>query len=101
LLEQVEATLVQNYIADIAECYLMDTELRQLHRRFGHPLVQQLMRVLQRSRHEVSQQAIEHLTKYYDVCQKHNKSLDKFKFMLQDDYKFNYLVYIDIIYIDG
>src|SRR5438045_3800357 len=64
LLERFEATLVQNYTADIAECHLTDTELRQLHRRFGHPSVQRFIQVLQRSGHEVSRRAVEHLTKY-------------------------------------
>ena len=31
----------------------------------------------------------------------HEKSLGRFKFTLKDDYEFNYLVYVDIIYLDG
>ena len=84
LLERFETTLVQNYTANtnVAECHLTDTELRQLHRRFGHPSVRRLMRVLQRSGHEVNQQVVEHLTKYYNSCQKHSKLLGRFKFTL-------------------
>ena len=31
----------------------------------------------------------------------YKKSLGRFKFILKDNYKFNYLVYVDIIYLDG
>ena len=56
LLHQPEETL--------AWSYLTETELRQLHRRFGHPSVRRLMRILQRAGHEVEQEAIEYLTQY-------------------------------------
>ena len=67
LLGRFKAILVQNYILEIVEYYLIDTKLHQLHRQFGHPLVQWLMRVLQQSGHEVNQQVVEHLTKYYNL----------------------------------
>ena len=35
----------------IAFCHLTETELRQLHRRFGHPSVRRLAKVLQRLGH--------------------------------------------------
>ena len=31
----------------------------------------------------------------------HKKSLGRFKFTLKDNHEFNYLVYVDIIYLDG
>ena len=30
----------------------------------------------------------------------HEKAPSRFKFTLKDDYEFNYLVYVDIIYLD-
>jgi len=59
-------------------------ELRYLHRRFGHPSVDRLHRVLERSSHDdVDKQAVNHLTKYCSHCQKHGKSPGGFKFILR------------------
>lgn len=78
-----------------------DIELRQLHRRFGHPSVRRLARVLERSGHEIDRKALEHLTKYCRLCQLHSRAPGRFKFTLRDDREFNYCVYIDIFYIDS
>ncbi len=56
LLDQLEET--------IACCHLTETELRQLHRRFGHPSVQRLTNVLQRAGHDVDIAVIKQLTKF-------------------------------------
>jgi hypothetical protein len=85
----------------IAWHHLTETELRTIHRRFGHPSVNRLAKVLQRAGHEVSTTAIEHLTKYCHQCQMHGKSPGRFKFTLKDDCEFNYSVIIDVLYIDG
>lgn len=82
-------------------CYLTDTELRQLHRRFGHPSNDRLQRLLERSGHEFERQALEHLTKVCHECQKYGKSPGRFKFTLHEDREFNYCIYIDVMYIDG
>jgi hypothetical protein len=77
-------------------------EIRRLYRRFGHPLAKKLHRVLERSGHnDVDRQAINHLTKYCSFCQKYGRSPGRFKFTLYKDLDFNYLVYIDIIYINS
>ena len=44
-------------------CFLTDTELRQLHRRFGHPSAGKLQKVLERAGHETNKKNIDHLTK--------------------------------------
>lgn len=85
----------------LAWSHLTDTELRQLHRRFGHPSVRRLARVLQRAGHEVEQRAIEHLTKYCHQCQMHSKAPGRFKFTLKDDYEFNCRIIVDVMYING
>jgi hypothetical protein len=56
LLDKLEETL--------AWSHLTEPELRQLHRRFGHPSVRRLIRVLQRAGHEVDTKYIKHLTKF-------------------------------------
>jgi hypothetical protein len=85
----------------VAWSYLTETELRQLHRRFGHPSVHRLLRVLQRAGHDVEAKAIEHLTKYCHYCQMNQKSPGRFKFTLKDDYDFNFSIIIDVIYLSG
>lgn len=79
---------------DTQVCYLISTELRQLHRRFGHPSVRRLQRVLERSGHEVDIKAIQRLSKFCHECQLHGKSPGRFKFILHDDCEFNFSIYI-------
>ncbi|KAI0996724.1 hypothetical protein K3495_g11457, partial [Podosphaera aphanis] len=102
LLGEVEDIITHSYERDsgIIECHLTDTELRQLHRRFGHPSANKLVKLLGRSGHEFDRQAIEHLTKFCEICQKHSKSPGRFKFKLSDDRDFNSCVYIDVLWID-
>src|SRR6266516_285391 len=98
---------LQSFIAhsfDQNPCYLTTTELRRLHRRFGHPSVDRLYKVLERSGHDdIDKQAIDHLTKYCSHCQKHGKSPGRFKFALREDQDsdFNHSIFVDIMYIDG
>lgn len=83
-------------------CYLTDTELRQLHRRFGHPSASRLHNVLERSGHDdVNKKAIDRLTKLCTQCQMHGKAPARFRFTLRDDVAFNYSIIVDIMYIDG
>ena len=87
---------------DYNPCYLTSTELHYLHRRFSHPLAEKLYRVLKCFKHDnINKKAINHLTKYYSYYQKYGRSLGQFKFTLYKDLDFNYLVYINIIYING
>lgn len=86
---------------DLNPCFLTETELRRLHRRFGHPSVQRLHRILERSGHDVEMQAIEYLTKYCEHCQKHGRSPGRFSFTIKDDINFNYNIIVDILYIES
>ncbi|HEY2455482.1 MAG TPA: hypothetical protein VGI71_23255 [Scandinavium sp.] len=85
----------------IAWSHLTETELRQLHRRFGHPSVRRLSDLLQRAGHEVEVKMIEHLAKYCHQCQMNSKAPGRFKFTLRDDFEFNFEIIIDVMYIDG
>ena len=82
-------------------CYLTEVEIRQLHRRFGHPSVGRLQRVLERAGHEVDTTILQHLTKFCKYCQKYGRSPGRFRFTLREDVDFNYCIYVDIMYIDG
>lgn len=86
---------------DTNPCYLTETELRRIHKRFGHPSVEKLYNVLYRAGHDIERKALEHLTKYCQHCQKHGKSPGRFKFSLQDDIDFNFNVIVEIMTING
>src|SRR5271170_5765081 len=96
---------LQAYLLESFEsnpCYLTEVELQRLHRRFGHPSVERLQRVLDRAGHnDVDKKTLEHLTKYCHSCQKHGKSPGRFRFTLRDDVEFNYCIIVDIMYISG
>lgn len=63
--------------------------------------MQLLLRVLQRSGHDVDSKIIEKLTRICHQCQLHRNSPGRFKFTLKDDYEFNYSIVIDVLYIDN
>jgi hypothetical protein len=84
---------------DCNPCYLTHMELQRLHRRFGHPSVNKLQRVLERAGHEVEKDALEHLTKYCEQCQKYGQAPRRFKFTITDDVDFNASVLLDIFWI--
>lgn len=84
------------------ECYLTYTELRRLHRRFGHPAAHRLQRLLERAGHDdINIEEIKRLTRFCDQCQKHGKSPGRFRFKLRDEVSFNHIILIDIMYIDS
>ena len=92
------------YITDSLDenpCLLTDTELRYLHRRFGHPSAARLRLLLEQLGHEINKQTLDKLTKYCSYCQKHGKSPGRFKFTLWDDINFNFTIFVDIMYIDN
>ena len=84
----------------VAWSHLTETELRQLHRRFGHPSVPRLLRLLQRAGHDVEVEVLEYLTKVCHHCQMHQKSPGRFRFSLKDDTDFNYTIVIDVFFIN-
>jgi hypothetical protein len=82
--------------------HFTETELRQLHRRFGHPSVEKLYRVLQRAGHEETNlRTIEKISKFCEQCQLHTKNPGRFRFSLRDDIEFNFSVIVDILYLSG
>ena len=91
---------LQSFIANSFNnnpCFLTDIELRQLHRRSGHPSAGKLHKVLERAGHETDKKIIDNLTKYCTHCQKHGKSPGRLKFTLKEDANFNYSILVDIM----
>lgn len=85
----------------VACSHLTESELRRLHRRFGHPSAKRLIRLLHRSGHEFQSRAVHLLTKYCHQCQMNQKSPGRFKFTLKDDYNFNYAIIVDVMYLNS
>ncbi|KAK6218082.1 hypothetical protein QIS74_02513 [Colletotrichum tabaci] len=85
----------------IANCPLTDPELRRLHRRFGHPSVQRLHKVLHEAGHKVEMSAIEHLTMVCHQCQMNGSAPQRFRFTIHDDCAFNHEIFVDVVYLDG
>jgi hypothetical protein len=82
-------------------CYLIDVELRQLHRRFDHSFITKWHDLLKRSNHDVKKSIIEKLTRFCIFCQKYAKCSERFKFTSKDEINFNYSVIVDIMYIEN
>lgn len=82
-------------------CFFIERELRRLHKQFGHSFAERLRYFLERSRHEVNKHLFEKFSRYCIFCQKHNKSLERFKFILRNNVHFNFIILIDIMYINN
>jgi hypothetical protein len=95
---------LHSYITQFFEfnlCYLIDVELRQLHKRFDHSFVAKLHDLLKRFDHEVKKAVLKKLTKFCTFCQKYAKSSERFKCILKNDVNFNYSIIIDVMYIEN
>jgi hypothetical protein len=90
-----------NQFFDLNLCYLIETELRQLHRRFDHSSIKKFHDLLERSEHEVKKAVLKKLIKFCTFCQKYAKFSERFKFTLRDDVNFNYSVIVDVMYIEN
>ncbi|KAI0996878.1 hypothetical protein K3495_g11307 [Podosphaera aphanis] len=88
--------------ATAAACHLTETELRQLHRRFGHPVVDRLRKLLSRAGYEnVNEDALKHINKFCHQCQIHSKAPGRFRFTLREDLDFNFCLIVEVMYITG
>jgi hypothetical protein len=95
---------LHSYITQFFElnsCYLIDVELRQLHKLFDHSFITKLHDLLKRFDHEVKKAALKKLTKFCTFCQKYAKSSERFKFILKNDVNFNYSIIVDVMYIEN
>jgi hypothetical protein len=98
------SNFLHSYITQFFEfnfCYLIDVELRQLHRRFDHSFILKLHNFLKRFDHDVKKAVLKKLTKFCTFCQKYVKSSERFKFVLKNDVNFNYLIIVDVMYIEN
>jgi hypothetical protein len=84
-----------------AAFHLTEVQLRQLHRRFGHPSVNRLTKILQRADQEFKTEALRRLTQICRYCQMNGKAPSRFRFTLKDDREFNYEIIVDIVQVDN
>ncbi|RDI84343.1 hypothetical protein Vi05172_g5622 [Venturia inaequalis] len=82
--------------------FLTETELRRIHRRFGHPATERLHKLLHRAGHEdVESTILDEIKKVCKECQSYDQAPRRFKFKIKDDCYFNYEIVIDVMYLDG
>lgn len=83
--------------------FVTETELRRLHRRFGHARADRLYQMLKKAGIEdVDQSVLEEIQKVCHHCQSHDPAPKRFKFTLRDDRDFNYEIFVDIVHLsDG
>jgi hypothetical protein len=81
--------------------YLTEPELHRLHRRFGHPSVARLYKILRTVGHDVKSKALQALTNVCHQCQMNGARPTRFKFTLHEDTIFNYEVILDIFYLES
>ncbi|KAF7565969.1 hypothetical protein PtrM4_054030 [Pyrenophora tritici-repentis] len=85
-----------------ATVFLTETELRRLHRRFGHPAVTRLIKLLKDAGHnDFEERTLEEVTKFCHHCQLHSSAPRRFKFTLKDDHHFNYEILVDVMYLSN
>ncbi|KAF7577809.1 hypothetical protein PtrM4_020490 [Pyrenophora tritici-repentis] len=76
--------------------------LRRLHRRFGHPAVTRLVKLLKDAGHnDFEERTLEEVTKFCHHCQLHSSAPRRFKFTLKDDHHFNYEILVDVMYLSN
>ena len=75
--------------------------MRQLYYHFSYPLVKYFVQILKHLGHDTNNKTLEHLIYYYHHYQKYRKSPGKFRFILHNNINFNYLIVVDIIYINS
>jgi hypothetical protein len=56
---------ITTYPSDVVLCYLIELELRQLHRRFGYPLARRIYKVLKRIGYKTN---LKEIIKLIKVC---------------------------------
>lgn len=82
-----------------AASFFTETELRRLHRRFGHPRTERLHTMLKEAGHDINASALKQIEKFCHFCQSHEKGPQRFKFSIKDNLYFNYEIVIDVVRI--
>lgn len=81
--------------------HLSESEIRRLHRRFGHPSIARLTKLLKSAGEDVTAPMVDKMSRECHQCQLHSNAPGRFKFTLKDDPEFNFEIIVDILKIDG
>ncbi|KAF1990555.1 hypothetical protein K402DRAFT_303635, partial [Aulographum hederae CBS 113979] len=83
--------------------FMTETELRQLHRRFGHPSVNRLVKTLEKAGHddESHRTILTRIADFCHHCQVYGRAPGRFRFTLKSDPIFNHTVIVDVMYLEG
>jgi len=87
--------------ASVGATSLTEAELRRIHKRFGHPSVEKLWKLLHRADHDVTKDSLELINRFCHFCQIKGTAPQRFKFSLKDDIDFNYEIIVDILSLAG
>jgi hypothetical protein len=94
--------LLGNAKITAVHCHFIETELQQLHRRFGHFAAERFCRVLARAGYEnVNEFVMAKIGKYCHQYQIHDSTPGRFRFTIRNDVNFNYRLMVNVIYING
>ena len=88
----------------ITQCLLTETEIRRLHKRFGHPHADKLYHLLRRAEVDVPpelRKALDDISGACEACQRNAQAPRRFKFALKDEREFNQTIYVDVCYLNG
>lgn len=80
-----------------AMVFLMEPELRRLHRHFGHPAAHRLHKLKNAGHKVVTTETLDLINKLFHQFQLNSPAPRRFKFTLRDDKEFNYEVIVDVV----
>jgi hypothetical protein len=92
---------------DMQRSLYSEAELRNIHRRLGHPTAQRIMRIMERSGRlqdidPGTRQRLKEIEKNCIACQKHSGPPQRFRFHISnEDGRFNHELIADIMYLDN
>ena len=91
---------------DLAYSLYTETELKRLHRTFGHPTVEALINLLRRANPDEmnaeARKSLQEITNSCTVCVQNASRPRRFKVTIgSDDLRFNHIIAVDVMYLSG
>lgn len=90
---------------NFTDSFFSESELRRLHKRFGHPTADKLLNLLKRSDIDQVDSAtlsiLEEISRRCRLCQFNAQRPRRFKFSLKSEKDFNQQIYVDVMHLEG
>ena len=80
---------------------MIEIKLRRLHRRFNYFSMRRFQIVFDRIDYDVDLHVFHQLIKYCEQCQRYDRFLKRFVFIIKNDVDFNFNLIVDIFYINN